>query len=88
MIFSWLGSCLLLALKLRGFSLFGCVCCQCVATLREQLSELYGLEVGAIPAPTLQDYSLRLDALERSLFARQQEVRCHILLKYCLSLHI
>lgn len=32
------------------------------------------MDVENMPAGTLQDYSLRLDALERALFTRQQEV--------------
>lgn len=44
--------------------------------LREQLTELHSLDLGVVAAPkTLQGYSFRVDALERILSARQQELR-------------
>lgn len=44
--------------------------------LREQLTELHSLDLGVVLAPkTLQGYSFRVDALERILSARKQELR-------------
>lgn len=43
-------------------------------SLREQLTELHSFHLGNIPPKTLQGYSFRVDALERTLLARQQEV--------------
>lgn len=44
-------------------------------SLREQLTELHSFDLGVVANPkTLQGYSFRVDALERLLLARQQEV--------------
>jgi hypothetical protein len=59
---------------------------QFVRALREQLAELYGLAdyslgvgggLGVDVSPkALQGYGFRVDALERGLLVRQQEVTC------------
>lgn len=44
--------------------------------MREQLVELHNLDLGVVVAPkTLQEFSFRVDGLERSLMDRQQELR-------------
>jgi hypothetical protein len=48
---------------------------QFVGTLREQLAQLYGLDGAHVTAKTLQAYGLKVNALERVLQAKRQEVR-------------
>ena len=47
---------------------------QFLRSLREQLTELHSFDLGDISPKTLQGYSFRVDVLERTLLARQQEV--------------
>lgn len=63
--------CAIAQLVLRSYPLL-----QFLKALREQLTELHSLDLGVVLAPkTLQGYSFRVDALERILSARKQELR-------------